>query len=400
MVLSRTSIVVTALVLAWPSVGRADRYSRSMRAAGVEASQGNWERAADLLGRIADTYPEDYNLHLTRAWYLFQQGDYESARSSYELALKISGGAADARLGLGWCAQRTGDLDEARRQFEAVLEIEPNNPNAAEGLALVRPSNTFIPYAYLFFEKFQGHPWRDYHLGTEVGLDSVIDGNFLLDFGYRYLYIRGLSLGVGTRDVIQQHEAQAVMGFATTEWGLTVHGIYARYGESGSLMAGPGKDSGAVGLSARYTYWADFLLSAAYSFYDDFGVVQADMAVALPATEWLTLSAAFEFQYGDERFWPSGRAEILFHERAWSLALGGSFGTRLRPVDLTAGLIYNTFDRPSGAAWARTAVALGPVVTLHLSYGFERLLSPSLRGSGTDVGYGHSISAGLSLALH
>lgn len=377
-----------------------DGYADSMLRAAGEAAQDRWIRAADILDAMAGRFPEDYQLQLNRAWYHFQGGDYQSARDAYDLALDISQGSLDARLGLGWCAQRLGDLPEARTQFEAVLTSDPDNLKAAEGLSRVGSGYTVQPGAFLFFEKYHGHPWRDFQVGTTASLDLIIRDHLLLSAGYRYLFLHGMedtTNGIDEFDV-HQHEAFASLGWTSSSWGLAGHGAFAHYDDSGNLAEGIGSDSGMVGLSARYTWWADFLLSATYSFYDDIDVVQGKVGTALPVVDWLTLSGYFEFQYGDDQFWPSGAIEVLFHAGFGFLGLGGTVGTRLRPVDLADRTMYNTTDRPSGTARVRAGFGLGKGVTLHVSYEFERLLAASKTGD-VETGYGHRVAAGLSLTL-
>lgn len=392
--------VLAALALAWPATGRADLYSDTLAAAAGEASREGWSEAADLLDGIADQYAEDYQLQLNRAWYRFQQGDYARARDAYELALAISGGSLDARLGLGWCAYQEGDGHEARQQFEAVLVTAPGHVGAREGLARLGTGHRFHPSAFLFYGKYLGHPWRDFQVGTTAGLDAVLADHLLVSAAYRYLYVRGKADSTaGTAEFdVHQHEAFAALGWTTSSWGIAAHGAYSHYDDTGNLAESLGQDSGMVGLSARYTWWADFLLSVQYSLYDDFNVIQGNVGTALPVADWLTLKGAFEFQYGDGRFWPSGAFEMLFHSGFGSLGLGGTVGTRIRPVDLDGRSMYNTTDRPSGTAWARAGFALGKGLVLHVSYVFERLFAASKTGD-VETGYGHRVTAGLSMTL-
>lgn len=83
--------------------------------------------ATDVQERVKD-YNED-------GVYLFQRGDYRSARESFQAALALDRQNVALMYNIGQCYDRTGDLPHAGQYYCQCLQICPNHPDYRQALA-------------------------------------------------------------------------------------------------------------------------------------------------------------------------------------------------------------------------------------------------------------------------
>ena len=111
--------------------------------------------ALKRLQKVADLAPQAYKAQMTAGEQALQDGQIESARAAFELALKLKPADRDARLGLERSTQLLpllpvlvqADNDLAQNKFRAategyatVLRVEPRLKRAIDGLARARGS--------------------------------------------------------------------------------------------------------------------------------------------------------------------------------------------------------------------------------------------------------------------
>jgi tetratricopeptide (TPR) repeat protein len=72
-----------------------------------------------------------------KAYYAFQNNEYEAAKSLYQEARRENPKDPDALLGLAAIAAVEGNAGEASRLYFKVLELDPKNPTAQAGIISV-----------------------------------------------------------------------------------------------------------------------------------------------------------------------------------------------------------------------------------------------------------------------
>ncbi len=378
------------------------------------AGQGRAAAAAELYRALREERPWSVKARLRWAYNRFQAGDHAVARAEYEAIHERAPDNVDALLGLGFCALREGRRAAARTLFRRAAALAPEDERAREGLDAARTLTSVFPWLVLAGALHDGHPWREWYGAGTLGLRLGFEERFLVESAYRYLHVGGREPTVGPasgapwsetprreRMAIGQHELHLAGGFDGPVWGFTGHGAYLFDRRcDGENSAGPAAHAGMAALAGRFRHWADFQLSAGWSFHDDFDVAQMQVGIRLPLLSWLDLLGMFEGQVADGRFWSSGGAELGFSGTGWALALGGRVGTRCRPVELDRGVIYNTVDRPSGSAWARLSADVGRGFVLLASYEFDRLLTPAREGDGGyRTGHVHGLVLGFGFRV-
>lgn len=403
--------VISALpALATPAVASGPEspgtFESRLARADFLASEGRWAEAVVVTAALAAGFPEDPTAQLRHAWVLFQMGRHAEARDFYARTRDLSHGRLDAALGLGWCAQRLGDRAEARKRFREVLRADPDNASAREGLALVGRGWSVTPGAWAVGEAFAGHPARRFAAGAVAAVDATLADHVVLAGSYRFLAIVGRG-GQGAsqpRLDLRHHEAWVVAGWDEPRWGARVHGAWAHYGPSrtfpGASVWSP--DMGVLAASGRVTAWADFEVSVAHSFYDDFGVTQGAAGAWFSATDWLAARVGAEVQVADGSAYPSGTAGLRFHGARWRVDLGGRYGPRRRPVDLDERSVYNfKEERLAFGAHVGAVFAIAGPVTGHVSYDLEGLEDPGDPGRALAAfsATGHRVVIGVSMGF-
>ena len=126
------SICGVLLVMPWN-----DSYAAPWdeRAALAALQQGDWNTAAERYGD-----DDSYNAALGRGVIAYKRGDYATARSEFDAALRHATTPeqrARAHYNLGNAHARDGELAAAEQAYRAALSQQPNYPRAALNLSLV-----------------------------------------------------------------------------------------------------------------------------------------------------------------------------------------------------------------------------------------------------------------------
>ncbi len=102
------------------------------------ATAGRPAEAAALLDDSTNRFPDDYELHLARGYYHLSSGAFSSAEAAYRLAMGLSDGARDARLGLTDAMEAQGRHGEAADGYLRILADTPDDPDLYLRLAWSR----------------------------------------------------------------------------------------------------------------------------------------------------------------------------------------------------------------------------------------------------------------------
>ena len=103
----------------------------------LEFAQGDYARAADLLGRALETRPQDSMAALDAARARFAIGDLGGARGVLDAAENVLTGNYDARVLLGRVDSGLKDWDKAEDALQAAIILDETKPEAYIELARV-----------------------------------------------------------------------------------------------------------------------------------------------------------------------------------------------------------------------------------------------------------------------
>ncbi|MCH7688004.1 MAG: tetratricopeptide repeat protein, partial [Planctomycetes bacterium] len=88
---------------------------------------GTNQTEKERIAKASKNLKNPHRLHLTHAKLQEQQGNLDSARTSYEIALSHNSKSVDALLGLARLDQLAGRMDKAEKGYLKALKIQPNN---------------------------------------------------------------------------------------------------------------------------------------------------------------------------------------------------------------------------------------------------------------------------------
>ena len=91
---------------------------------------GSHQTETERIAKASKNLKDPHRLHLTHAKLQERQGNLDSARISYEIALSHNSKSIDAVLGLARLDQLAGRRDKAEKGYLKALKIQPNNPQA------------------------------------------------------------------------------------------------------------------------------------------------------------------------------------------------------------------------------------------------------------------------------
>jgi Flp pilus assembly protein TadD len=108
----------------------------ALRLGEAAAAGGDIASAVRILETAAASHPQSPEPRRALADTYFRAGAYPEAGAAWRQVRALSGGAADAELGLGRVALATGDAASAETHFRAVLAADPKNLAALNGTAV------------------------------------------------------------------------------------------------------------------------------------------------------------------------------------------------------------------------------------------------------------------------
>lgn len=319
--------MVLSLLLAGPRLALADPYEDALAGARLAAETGRFSAAAQALAEPAATWPQDFPLQLTRAYYLLRAGAYQDAEAQYRVSLALEPGSPEARRGLADARLGRGAPDRL-------------------WVGLAGSGTTF-----------SGQASRSSFFTGALTVDALVADRWLAGGLYRALGSTssltgggpGRSGSTGGTSSIQ-HEGHLWLGLAEASWQLRLHA--AAIGGSAVTRAGVEQVYGyrgvAAGVSALLLAGLEWRASAVTSWYEDLTVSQLEGTATLPVGDQLALRVGGRTQLGGGE--PTAAALAAVEWRGpLDLALRGEYGLQRRPADLEAHVLY---DLPEELRWA------------------------------------------------
>jgi hypothetical protein len=313
----------------------------------VEAEGGRYAAAARRLEPTVSTWPQDFPLQLQRAWYLLRAGRFDDAAAAYRAALALSPGS-----------------DEALRGLDDAL--------AGRG----KPDQLWLGL-YAGGTGWSGDPDRSTVGSGALSLDAVLQDRWTIGALYRGYASPVTTPGAppGISDLA--HEGQLSLGYASSDWSLTLHGA----GTSGAASTTRGvtktyayQGLGAA-LAATWRLGLEWRASAALVEWEDRSSAQFEAGAALPLGRHLSLEAGWRGQRLDGTVSGAVRAGIAW-KGPWTLSLRGEFGRQRRPWDLGERTLYGLPEELRGALRLQASVPFTTSVRGWLGADLERWQAP------------------------
>ncbi len=396
-----------------PSSGTREPYDaalQSVKGAATPEQPDQIDAAIGELSALLPQYLQDVDLPLKLGELLLRRGRYLDALYSYELALRNSSPGGEAELGLGNTLLKLGRCLEARVHFQAVLAETRLHDAAAAGLrqcsssptpglelpaapaakattasAAAPPRLWLQPFLAQSFYIYQNHPVLNYGLGPTARLEALVSGRYYAAATYRYSYFATRS---GQVAPFSQHDLYLDAGWNARAFGVTLR--YAFVTDGGSYSG----NSHHVGVSARYSRFADGLLNLSASFYQDTTVLRGELAWLIPIAGGFSLRPAGALQWTPSDTYKTLSLALFYYHRRFSLWAGGKIGDELRPAYLSVAYVYNSPARIPYGAWGGLSVRPGSRFSLTLNYAYDRLLRTDTTPTQDSVV--HALTLGLA----
>lgn len=364
------------------------------RAAALEAEE-RWQEAAELLGTLVESHPDDYDLFLRLGQLHYRAGHFEQAAGNYRRAAEISGGSLEARLGLAWSLVDSGAEEEAAQLFREILEESPDSELANQGLARAERGWVKTPFeaaGSFSWISHSNHPYRESGWGFAGSVDGIIGDAFPLGMTFRFLRLEQRSADPGQTGSSGPGQGAGGSGGTTSSGGRGSDfdwdqgEIHLRSGVSGLAYDLLGhfswiKDEGefdddlfALGLSIRTRAMRSLWVEASVSFYPDGEVYRVSPAWRIPLFRGFYAQPGAALQVtADNDVEGVGFLELIGEGRRAAFKLGGKFGRESRPTYLSIPIVMNLRDEISWGIWTEGSLRLGRNGRLGLGYALSRL---------------------------
>lgn len=384
-----------------------DTFEAKLGLADALLGDKRWSDAVAITAKLVAARSDDAGVVGRHALALYWLGRYAEAERAYARLQQLAPQSIDAELGLGWTALRSGDARDARRHFERALRLDPNNESARQGLASLGRSYHFVPQGHVLLQSYTDNPTKGSQWGLVLGLDSTLADRFALTVRYRYLASISTQ-GTSSRGSMPrrsaasglastQNEGYFTLAYGTPRFGMAlVSGVVGASDDAASTERAA-YDATALGLSARWTYWADLVVNATRSFYDDLDVTHLQLSAHLPLADAVAVTAGVMISLPPDDRHTAGMAELEIVGGRFRAGVGGRVGTELRPFDVSTLAIHNVPDLVTYRLHLWAQLELSSIVTLFASGERRHYKTPTLLG---DVASDASlIAVGLGAAL-
>ena len=322
-------------------------------------------------------YRGDYQLTLTRARLEFRSMRYRDAEQSYRTAVAISGGAVEARLGLGWSLLQQGQCTAAVRLLEPLLSTTAKLA-ARGGIDRCETASAVHGSAWISGggASFVDHPWKRRYGDISAGLS--LQPHARLTFALAYHFLRATATDRRVLGV-DQHELYLQAGITHGVWLLQMHGAMV-------WSADPTTDGSThAALSGRYLAFGNVLeegtLELAASRYPDIwvGRVATSMRVALGT--WSITPGVSISRVRDETL-IAGSMSLAKTFGALTLWGSGKIGPEYRAAYLSQFALLNSEDRSVWSGGAGGRARLTRAWSLLAGYFYLRMRTPDGLAAG------------------
>ncbi|MCK5796265.1 MAG: tetratricopeptide repeat protein [Deltaproteobacteria bacterium] len=405
--LSLHLVVITALLL--PSDLRADPLSRDLAKVAALGRTGDLAASRILAKDLSRRYPQDYRATLQGAWATYQTGDYHGAITLYRRAIRLSGGAFPARLGLAWSLAKVGDRAEAATIFRKLREAEPANRSVSAGVVVTRkPKTIFVtPIFDLGIQDYENNATKSWAMTSLFGLHVSLR-QWWLQVAYRYSHFYGTTMTTllpppppppippppfvdsQTTSAYDYHEAFLLAGYGTKRFGASLAYSYAYDGSGGYRYAH------IAGAKLRYSPFGDIVLGGTMSLYSDLKIPAGELSWKIPLG-LAYFTPGIHLQRAGRKALLSGTLALGFQWRWLRVEGGGTYGDQIRPADLESLTVYSLPETRKYGGRLGLGLQFGRI-GLSLSYAVDRLVDTSnARTTGNRESVGHYLNFGLSI---
>ncbi|MFO0757960.1 MAG: hypothetical protein U0359_15800 [Byssovorax sp.] len=377
---SRAAVLtLTALLLASPALAQeADLYAQTMARAAALGQEGRLFEAARALEGIAPLYPQDYALALALGFTYARAGRWADAERSYRDAFDLSGGSAEARLGLGLSLERQRRCPEARVILGEQAAEAPRDPEAVAALERCKERPAFKVDLDLSTtgQLYPDHPYKSLGIGGSLTGTITHESGLFLSSTYRGSHF--VSPTTSTLAPWDQHEGYFTLGYNAPLFGL---GLRYAVVSDGSGAFGTSHHVGATG---RVSPYGDIVLDLSASLYADLTVLRSEVSWAIPITHGFSVIPAFAAQLAGGEPHTTGKATIAYAHPRFSLFAGGKYGAEVRPAYLDLPVVMDVGEEIKYGVFAGGSVNVGGGFRIHASYAMDRL---ERAATATDSGY-------------
>ncbi len=396
---------------AWAfDTGSALSYNQTFAAAMELEKSANFSEALALLEPLAQTYPQDYSLHLQLGWLAYNAGDYALAQSFYKVAVKLSEGSPQSLMGQGLCHLKRHQRASAIRAFRAVVSQSPNNRDAQNALraAAALRDYLFAPSVSLGYVHYPQSLIGEKSFAASIGVGLNLKPSPKISFSADYRYAKFAfeldeqfvqsgsgrfqsdSGGSGrSYSYLGQSDLYLFAGYDADSYGARLH-----YGYSSS----PGytlEEAHVGGLTLRINHiglGGPVVVHSNYSVYADARILRVAPGWKIPLTSQISVDVGGAMQQSDDgQNYGNLKLGITGGGKSWDAWFGGKYGDEFRPAYLDYSAIYNMTELIRWGAWAGVAIAVGDESFIKVAAEWSHLLDAA-DGSESEM---YFISVGL-----
>jgi tetratricopeptide (TPR) repeat protein len=316
-------------------------------------------------------YRGDYQLTVMRAHLEFRLMRYRDAEQSYRSAVASSGGAVEARLGLGWSLLQQGQCAAAVRELETLLSTTAHLA-ARRGIEQCQAGSAVHGSAWSSAggATFVDHPWKRRYGDASVGM--TLQPIEALTFSLAYHFLRAAATDRRVADV-SQHELYLQGGLISGAWLLQLHGAMV-------WSADPATDGSThAGLLGRYLAYGSVLeessLEVDVSRYPDLWVGRVAASLRLAFGTWSITPGISISRVRDEPL-IAGSMSLAKTFGALTLWGSGKVGPEYRAAYLSQFALLNSEDRSVWSGGGGARARLTAAWSLLASYFYLRMRTP------------------------
>jgi hypothetical protein len=394
----RTPAFAAALALAIATTSlsnpaAADGYDDAFARAAALERAGDLPGAAAALEAIVPWFPQDYAIVLQLGWIRLREERHARAELHYRDAVRLSHGAAEARLGLGLALAHQGRCVDAKAELDEALRQQPELAGAPQGgergLALCAPSWTITGSLSAHGSYSLNDPYKQYGVGGSPELRFSHRSGWTFSFAYRFaLFIPPAG---ATNTSWDQHEGYFDLGYGGRMVGgsLQYAVVYDGSGTYGT--------SHHAGAALRVSPFGDIVLAGVASIYSDEHVFRLAPSWRIPLVGGLSVTAGGAAQLAGSSLYGSGTLTLSLAGKAGALWAGGRYGVEERPADLVGHAIYDIGQHVREGFFAGGSVNVGEASRIYLKYSMDRLEGTT--AATPSIGTLHFLSLGTSFDL-
>lgn len=169
-------------------------------------AQGRLEEASGALERALEVDSENDVALVALGLIADERGDFRTARSYYESALRVAPGRYEVRNNLGVSYLLSGDYERAAEAFREAVHVDPHDPAVHNNLGVALARMGLYEEA---LESFRLASATEADALNNVGLVCLVNEDYARAIGY---FVESLLLGPSDRDRVLANLTAAEVG--------------------------------------------------------------------------------------------------------------------------------------------------------------------------------------------